>query len=149
MSLDPLPAPARQLRPMRRVVCGRPAPSTPTMRRRWRSHRCRLLATWPCIPLPRDHNPATVRPISQLVLIWPAVPPTPPIPVEVERWCVDRGEPLPEPTGPGRPFTRCDACPNPEPVRDRTRPFRVPNGEDDFEPWLREQLQAPRLPWER
>jgi hypothetical protein len=135
------------LRPMR---C-EPTPSTPTMRRRWCSRRCRLLATWPAVPVPANYQPRRrlLNGCDAIPIVWPPVPEPIPVPVEIERWCIDCGAPLPEREGPGRLFSRCDYCRNSDRVPDWERPYRLANGEDSFEPWLREQLRAPRLPWER
>jgi hypothetical protein len=130
------------------VVCGKPAPTTPNMQRRY-CPRCSTLAKWPCLPVPPTYRPRHSlldEPEARPVLIWPAPAPVP-VEVEVERCCIDCGAPLPEPTRPGRPRIRCEVCRAGRDVPDWERPAREPDWGGCEPPWLGELLR-PDLPWE-
>jgi hypothetical protein len=107
-----------------------------------------VLATWPCLPVSSDWRPRwrlCTEP-ERVPIVWPS--PVKPAPIPVTRCCIDCDAPLPEPTGPGRPRLRCDACRDPEPIKDWTRPVFTPSGHEAVDPWLRRQLRVPALPWE-
>ena len=117
--------------------------------RTWCSRRCRVSATWPCLPAPPGWRPRRHLELEpeKIPVVWPAVPPRP-VSIAIVRRCVDCDAELPEPTKAGRPPSRCAACRNPAPVASWERPAFMPSGEEVFDPWLAQQLQVAALPWE-
>jgi hypothetical protein len=110
-----------------------------------------ILATWPAIPMPPGYQPRySLHDGAELpVVVWPAVPPSEPVALKVERRCIDCDALLPEYTRRGRKPVRCADCAAGPTVPDWQRPYFMPAGLEGDMPWLTEELKPAPMAWEQ